>query len=67
VGVCPSHLVPQKMEIAARLFDNEAFEKLSGMECYECGSCTYVCPAGRRLTQAFKQTRRAVLDARRKK
>ena len=47
--------------------DNEAFEALSGMECYECGSCTYVCPAGRRLTQAFRQTRRAVLDARRKK
>jgi len=67
VAACPSHLVPQKMEIAARLFDNEAYEALGGMECYECGSCTYVCPAGRRLTQAFKQTRRAVLDARKKK
>ena len=67
VAACPSHLVPQKLELAARMFDNEAFEKLNGMECYECGSCTYVCPAGRRLTQALKQTRRAVLDARRKK
>ena len=67
VAACPSHLVPQKLEIAARMFDNEAFERLSGMECYECGSCTYVCPAGRRITQALKQTRRAVLDARRKK
>lgn len=67
VGVCPSHLVPQKMALAAEQGDNEAFEALSGMECYECGSCTYVCPAGRRLTQAFRQTRRAVLDARRKK
>ena len=67
VAACPSHLVPQKLEIASRLFDNETFEKLSGMECYECGSCTYVCPAGRRITQALKQTRRAVLDARRKK
>ena len=67
VAACPSHLVPQKLETAARMFDNETFEKLSGMECYECGSCTYVCPAGRRLTQAIKQTRRAVLDARKKK
>ena len=67
VTACPSRLVPQKMEIAANRFDNEAYEKLNGMECYECGSCTYVCPSGRRLTQAFKQTRRAVLDARRKK
>ena len=67
VGVCPSHLVPQKMVIASEMGDTEAFEALGGMECYECGSCTYVCPAGRRLTQAFKQSRRAVLDARKKK
>lgn len=66
VAACPSHLVPQKMEIAARLFDNETYEALGGLECYECGSCTYVCPAGRRLTQAFKQTRRSILDARKK-
>ena len=66
VEACPSHLVPTKLESAARMFDNETFEKLNGLECYECGSCTYVCPAGRRLTQAFKQTRRAVLDARKK-
>ena len=55
------------MAVAAAMNDNEAFEALSGMECYEGGSCTFVCPAGRRLTQAFRQTRRAVLDARRKK
>lgn len=67
VSVCPSHLVPQKMMRAAEQSDNEAFEALHGMECYECGSCTFVCPSGRRLTQAFRQTRRAVLDARRKK
>lgn len=67
VAACPSHLVPQKMAVASAQFDNEAFEALGGMECYECGSCTYVCPSGRRLTQAFKQSRRAVLDARRKK
>lgn len=67
VSACPSHLVPQKMAIASAQFDNETFEALSGLECYECGSCTYVCPSGRRLTQAFKQSRRAILDARRKK
>ena len=47
--------------------DYEAFEKLNGMECCECGSCTFVCPAKLRLTQAFKQARKSVLDARRKK
>lgn len=67
VSVCPSRLVPQRMMEYAENFDNEGFIGLDGMECYECGTCTYVCPAGRRLTQSFKQTRRSILDERRKK
>ena len=67
VSVCPSKLVPQKMLEYAEKFDNDGFEKVYGMECYECGSCTYVCPSKRRLTQSFKQTRKSVMDARRKK
>lgn len=66
VSVCPSHLVPHKMALAAARSDLAAFEKLNGMECYECGTCTYVCPAKRRLTQSFKQARRAVMDNARK-
>lgn len=66
VSVCPSKLIPQKMVEYAERFDNEGFEKMFGMECYECGTCTYVCPAKRRLTQSFKQTRRSILDSRRK-
>lgn len=64
--VCPSHLVPQKLMEACERFDLEQFEKLYGMECYECGSCTYTCPAKRPLTQAFKQARKAVMDNRRR-
>lgn len=66
LDACPSHLVPQKMMEYAENFDDEGFQNLNGMECYECGSCTYVCPAKRRLTQAFKQTRRSILDNRKK-
>ena len=39
--------------------DTEGFEKLNGMECVECGSCAYVCPAKRPLTQGFKYMRQA--------
>lgn len=67
VEACPSHLVPQKLLQYAEHFDDEGFQKLNGMECYECGCCTYVCPAKRRLTQSFKQTRRSIMDSRRKK
>lgn len=66
VEACPSKLIPQKLLEYAERFDDEGFQKLNGMECYECGSCTYVCPAKRRLTQSFKQTRRSILDSRRK-
>ncbi len=67
IEACPSHLIPQMMMPYAERFDDEAFEKINGMECYECGSCTYVCPAAQPLTQAFKQTRRSILDKRRRK
>lgn len=66
VDACPSNLIPQKLLEFAENFDDEGFKKLNGMECYECGSCTYVCPAKRRLTQAFKQTRRSILDSKKK-
>lgn len=67
VEACPSRLIPQKMLECSERFDDAGFIALNGMECYECGSCTYVCPAKRRLTQSFKQTRRSILDSRRKK
>lgn len=66
VEACPSQLIPQKLLEYSERFDDAGFIALNGMECYECGSCTYVCPAKRRLTQSFKQTRRSILDARRK-
>ena len=66
VSACPEFLVPQKMMAAAERNDCETFEKLNGMECCECGSCTFVCPAKRPLTQAFKEMRKTVMANRRK-
>ena len=65
--VCPCHLVPQMMAQAGERGDLDAFQALNGMECYECGTCTFVCPAKRRLTQTFKQCRQAVMALNRKK
>ena len=67
VDACPSHIVPPMMMKAALKNDCEGFEKVNGMECMECGSCTYVCPAKRPLTQAFKDMRKQVAANRRKK
>lgn len=67
VSVCPSRLIPQRLQDFSNRFDNESFENNYGMECYECGSCTFVCPAGRRLTQSFKETRKSIIAQRKKK
>ncbi len=65
--VCPENLVPVKMMEAAQKYDTAAFAALNGMECCECGCCTYACPARRPLTQAFRQMRQAVMAERKKK
>ncbi len=65
--VCPSRLTPHRLMKCAEQGNTEGFVRLDGMECCECGACSYVCPAGRPLTQAFRQTRRSILDERRRR
>ena len=65
VDACPEFLVPPMMVRAATHGDLEGFEALNGMECMECGTCSYVCPARRPLTQIFKQARKMVMNKRR--
>lgn len=67
VSVCPSHVVPQMMMDAAERSDIERFTALNGMECCECGCCSYICPAKRPLTQSIKSMRKMVLASRKKK
>ena len=47
--------------------DFALFDQLGGCECVECGCCSYICPAKRRLTQSMKTGRREALALRRKK
>ena len=67
VSGCPEHLVPSRLAKIAEHHDYERFEKMNGMECCECGCCSYVCPAKRPLTQSIKSMRKMVLASRRKK
>ncbi len=64
---CPIHLIPQMMADAAERGDYEQYEKrLYGLDCFGCGTCTYVCPAKRPLMQLFKKTKAEILAAERK-
>ena len=48
------------------LSSEEAFLKYEGMECCECGCCSFVCPAKRHLSQNIKAQRKIVLGKRKK-
>ena len=63
----PEHLVPSRLAKIAEHHDYERFEKMNGMECCECGCCSYVCPAKRPLAQSIKSMRKEILANRRKK
>ena len=64
--VCPEGLICAKLAHAAYANDMEAFVKMHGMECIECGTCNYNCPANRNITQSVRTMKRKVQAARRK-
>lgn len=51
---CPMGLFPAKVETAYRMSKTDAFEKLNVSYCMECGSCSYICPAKRPLTEVMR-------------
>ena len=38
--------------------DGEGFVKHHGLDCIECGSCSYECPAKRQLAQSIRATKK---------
>ena len=66
VEVCPGRVIPSRLADYAQHFDEEAFLKNYGMECCECGCCSYICPAKRPLTQEIKSMRKILLAKKKK-
>lgn len=64
---CPENLLPSKLAKFAEHHDMDNFIKYSGMECCECGCCSFVCPAKRPLAQSIKSLRKTALANRKKK
>ena len=65
VGVCPIRLEPIFMYKYLMKGNYEAFrDQLHGMDCIECGACTYTCPARLPLTHAFRLGKQQVNNAR---
>lgn len=66
VEVCPENLIPSYLARHADKNRPEEFEKLHGMECMECGCCSYICPAKRYLTQSIKTMKQTIMENKRK-
>ncbi len=67
VDVCPGRVMPSRLADCAEHSDMEGFVNGGGMECCECGCCSFICPAKRPLTQSIKSMRKIELANRRKK
>ena len=61
------NIIPSRLADYAERFDEPSFVKWEGMECVECGSCSFVCPAKRQLKQSIGSMKKIVLANRRKK
>ena len=66
VDVCPGRIVPSMLASLAEHGDTEGFLAHNGMECCECGCCSYVCPAKRHLTQTIAGTRKSIIANKKK-
>ena len=58
--ICPLNLVPGDIEDAYLKKDYEKLGRLDVSLCMECGSCSYICPARRPLTQTNKLAKAAL-------
>ncbi len=47
--VCPTYLLPMRIERAAILGRWDESEEYGAMDCIECGCCSYICPSKRYL------------------
>ena len=54
VNACPMNLMPTKLEDAVAYKNVDALKEFSVMTCMECGCCSFVCPAGRKLVQSMR-------------
>ncbi len=66
VDACPMRLMPSELSQNIEADDIEAAERISVMDCFECGACAFVCPAHRPLVQHMRRAKAAILLRRRK-
>jgi electron transport complex protein RnfC len=61
------NLIPSTLDSLSNRSELGGFEELHGLDCIECGCCTFVCPAKRHLIQSIRTAKRTVIASKRKK
>lgn len=54
VDACAMNLMPNEISIACETHNVDAIAATAILDCFECGSCTYVCPAKRPIVHWVK-------------
>jgi electron transport complex protein RnfC len=67
VEACPMGLLPFKLNALSLRNEYDAFKENGGMNCIECGSCSFMCPSKRHLVQSCREAKRSVIAAMRRK
>jgi electron transport complex protein RnfC len=60
IDACPMGLIPSMLGILAEKSLYEQTREYHVHDCFECGSCTYVCPAKRPMVQFIKLSKSLV-------
>ncbi len=60
VDACPLRLVPSIIGNASEYEMWEEAEKAGALNCMACGTCSYVCPAGRYLVHRIKRAQNEI-------
>jgi len=63
--VCPMNLMPNFIGTASEKNVMDLAEKYGAMDCFECGCCTYTCPAKRPLVQWIRLAKGAIAASKR--
>lgn len=61
VSACPMGLAPVYMNLYAHKKLDEEYKEIGGLDCVECGCCSYICPARVQLAKTFKATKQKII------
>lgn len=61
VEVCPNNLVPMQLFKDTEKGNEHAFIRHNGLECCDCGTCSYICPARINLSSSIVQMKNQIL------